>query len=101
MDRTSNSPRRPISHIQRRGLEGNLPVRTVTPGVDRRTGPRRPALCVQAGMGAGKSYASTGKSRPAEGRNTVTCVNFANLNELGAGKGLRAYFIETWDEDVS
>ena len=35
MDRTSNSPRRPISHIQRRGLEGNLPVRTVTPGVNK------------------------------------------------------------------
>ena len=33
MDRTSKSPGRPISPIERRGLKGNLPVRTVTPGV--------------------------------------------------------------------
>ena len=32
---------------------------------------------------------------------TITCVNFANLNELGAGKGLQAYFIEILDGDVS
>ena len=32
---------------------------------------------------------------------TITCVNFANLTELGAGKGLWVYFIEILDGDVS
>ena len=32
---------------------------------------------------------------------TITCVNFADLNKLGTGKGLWAYFIEILDGDVS